>query len=94
METNEKLKDVIDWMIAREREKGKRPQPMDKVVPHYEHEWSEKPDWIRVSFEDGSTAVYILKVEQPAPVIIENIKIIRKWKQGYVNQPERRRGKR
>ena len=61
------------------------------AVPKYEHERSKYPEQIRVSFADGHTAVYDMRVDQPAPVIMENIRIIRKWKQGYVNQPERRR---
>ena len=61
------------------------------AVPKYEHESSKYPEQIRVSFADGHTAVYDMRVEQPAPVIIENIKIIRRMKQGYVNQPARRR---
>lgn len=40
--------------------------------------YSRYPEKIRVSFADGSTAVYDLRVEQPAPVILENIKIIRR----------------
>ena len=71
----------------------RRPDPLDKVVPYYEHDCSKHPEQIRVAFSDGSTAVYDLRTDQPAPVIIENIKIIRKWKQGYVNQPTRRRRK-
>ena len=66
---------------------------MQSAVPVYDRESSEYPEMIRVSFSDGSTAVYELRVEQPAPVIIENIKIIRKWKQGYVNKPMRRRNR-
>ena len=68
----------------------KRPQILDKPLPIYDHEWSEFPDRIRISFDNGKTAVYDLRMEQPAPVILENIKIIRKWR-GYVNQPARRR---
>ena len=77
-----------------EPEEEKRPEILPKVVPVYEHEYSEVPERIRVSFSDGSTAVYDLHTDQPAPVIIENTKIIRKWKQGYVNQPEVRRRRR
>lgn len=68
-----------------------RPEMMDRAVPYYGHAWSKYPDQIRVSFEDGSTVIYEARMEQPAPVIVENIKIIRKWKSGYVNQPERRK---
>ena len=72
-------------------QKPGRPALMKLAAPIYEHECSKYPDMIRVSFIDGHTAVYELRTEQPHPVIIENIKIIRKWKQGYVNQPETRR---
>ena len=69
----------------------KRPFVLPMPLPIYEHTFSEIPEKVRVSFTDGTSAVYELRTEQPAPVIIENIKIIRKWKQGYVNRPERRR---
>lgn len=81
----------LDAMIDRILVERNRPGILPKVLPMYEHEYSEIPERIRVSFEGGKTAVYELRVEQPAPVIIENIKIIRKWKQGYINQPVRRR---
>lgn len=68
-----------------------RPEPLPEVVPYYDHEFSKHPDHIRVSFADGSTAVYDIRLDQPHPVIVENIRIIRKWKQGYVNKPARRR---
>jgi hypothetical protein len=61
------------------------------AVPKYEHESSKYPEQIRVSFADGHTAVYDLRVDQPAPQIVESIKIIRRMRQGYVNQPMRRR---
>ena len=78
-----------------ERTKGERPKMMPESVSYYDRDSSRLPDRIRASFEDGSSAVYIRRVEQPAPVILENIRIIRKWRQGYVNQPEiRRRGRR
>lgn len=68
-----------------------RPEPLAEVVPYYDHDFSKHPDHIRVSFADGSTAVYDLRMDQPHPIITENIRIIRKWKQGYLNQPVRRR---
>ena len=70
-----------------------RPVMLDKPVEIYDHESSKYPDRLRVSFANGKTMVYEIRQEQPHPVIIENIKIIRKWKQGYVNQPARRRRK-
>lgn len=69
-----------------------RPAILPKVVPMYKYECSEIPERIRVSFEDGQTAVYELRTEMPPPVIIENIRIIRKWNTGY--QAPKRRGRR
>ena len=70
-----------------------RPAIMKLAVPRYKHDASRYPEKIRVSFMDGHTEVYEIRTEQPAPVIVENIRIIRKWKKGYVNQPETRRGR-
>ena len=75
-------------------EKDRRPEMMPEIVTHYE-DGSRIPDCIRVSFADGSTAVYDLRAEMPAPIIRENIRIIRSWKTGYqYQQPKRRRAKR
>ena len=90
----EKTEKNLEAMIDRILVEHNKPTILPKLMPMYERDSSEYPEMIRVSFSDGSTAVYELRVEQPAPVIIENIKIIRKWKQGYVNQPERRRRRR
>ena len=84
----------LEFMMEREKEKEQRPEILPKPMPVYQHDFSEYPEMIRVSFSDGSTAVYELRTDQPHPVIIENIKIIRKWKTGYVNQPEIRRRRR
>lgn len=81
------MDEILDMMLG----EPERPKMMDKPVPQYEHKFSIQPDSIRVSFEDGSTAIYDRRINQPAPVIVENIQIIRKWKQGYVNNPARRR---
>lgn len=69
-----------------------RPEMLPEAVPYYDHDWSVHPDAIRVSFSDGSTAIYDIRVEQPHPIILENVRIIRRMN-GYVNQPARRRGK-
>lgn len=81
----------LEFLKAREIKLEKRPEMLPKPVPIYEHTDSEIPDRVRISFTNGTSAIYDLHSEQPAPVIMENIRIIRKWKQGYVNQPERRR---
>ena len=86
-QARELMMDRIDGIL----ETADRPRILPKPLPVYEHNFSEYPEMIRVSFSDGSTAVYQLRTEQPHPVIIENIKIIRKWQKGYVNQPEIRR---
>ena len=83
----------LDEKIGRILDKHGRPKPMPGAVPYYEHDYSEIPEKIRISFSDGQTAVYELRIDQPHPVIVENIRIIRKWKQGYVNQPARRRNR-
>lgn len=70
-----------------------RPEILGKVVPIYEHDYSVLPEKIRVLFMDGRTMIYDIHVDQPAPVIVQNIKLIRKMKQGYVNNPARRRRK-
>lgn len=72
-----------------------RPEMLPEIAVHYEHLDSRFPDWVRISFTDGSTAVYDVRTEQPAPLIRENIRIIRKWKTGYQYQqpPRRRRGR-
>lgn len=79
-----------EFLIRKDKE-NERPEMMGKMVANYEHETSLYPESIRVSFNNGKTIIYDRRVEQPAPVFEENIKIIRKWKNGYVNQPARRR---
>ena len=71
----------------------RRAEMLPKPLPIYERTDSRIPERVRISFTDGTSAIYDLHTEQPAPVNIENIKIIRRMKQGYVNQPMRRRNK-
>ena len=73
-----------------------RPKALPVVVPHYENDYSYHPDSVRVSFEDGSTAVYDLRMDgMPHPLVLKNIEIMKETKQnikqGYVNNPRRRR---
>ena len=70
-----------------------RPEILDKQVPTYMTADRVHPDQVRLSFSDGSTAIYDLRTEFPHPIIERNIEIIRKMKTGYVNQPMRRRRK-
>lgn len=84
---------LLDFLQRREKAE-KRPALMPVAVPIYEHEYSEIPERVRISFTNGTSFIYDIHTDQPAPVILENIRIIRKMKQGYVNQPEvRRRGR-
>lgn len=87
------LNETLDQMLEDIKIGKKRPEILGKVVPIYEHDYSVLPEKIRVLFMDGRTMIYDIHVDQPAPVIVQNIKLIRKMKQGYVNQPERRRRK-
>ena len=80
-------------LLEKVLENSGKPMMLPKPVPCYDRNDSKYPDHIRMSFDDGQTAIYDLRIEQPAPVIVENIKIIRKWKQGYVNKPMRRRNR-
>lgn len=72
-----------------------RPKMLDKPVLTYNHEFSFHPDQIRVSFDDGSTVIYDIRHDQPHPLVMRNIEIMEQTrqniKQGYVNQPARRR---
>ena len=80
------------WTGRKRMDTPERPAMLGKMVPIYDHNTSSHPDRIRVSFDDGSTVVYVLDVEQPHPMVMESIRIIRKWN-GYNNQPMRRRRK-
>ena len=75
--------------------KHPRQRILTLAVPRYEHESSKYPEQIRVSFGDGHTAIYDMRVEQPHPLVLKNIEIMKETKkkitQGYVNQPLRRR---
>ena len=44
---------------------------MPMPAKYYDTESSRVPDWIRCSFSDGTTEMYMRVVEQPAPVIYQ-----------------------
>ena len=77
----------IQILIEKNRE-DERPEMLHGPFPYYDHEMSRYPERIRVCFADGSTQIYEIRTEQPAPVILENIEIIRRMKVGY--SPRRR----
>ena len=58
----------------------RKPEPMPAAVPYYERKDSRIPEKIRISFSDGTTAVYLLETERKDQLIEENIRIIRKWR--------------
>ena len=69
-----------------------RPEILDKPVPTYMTAESIHPDQIRLSFTDGSTAIYDLRIEFPHHIMARNHEIMEKWSnKGYNNQPMRRR---
>ena len=49
----------------------KRPDPMDRYLTTYQGKFSRYPELVRLSFMDGTTAVYQLKVDQPEPVFLK-----------------------
>ena len=83
----------VTWTGRKRMETPERLAPLPEMVPIYEHEHDGHPDALRVSFEDGSTAVYDLRREQPHPLTVKCVETIRKWNNGYNNQPMRRRRK-
>ena len=83
----------------KEEEKGKeeiklekRPALLALPVPIYERTDSEIPEKVRISFTNGTSAIYAMQVDQPKPLVMESIRIIRKWRsEGYQYVPPRRR---
>lgn len=75
-----------------ERRRRRRPSPLPEPALTYRTEDSVHPDQIRLSFDDGSTAIYDLRTELPHPAMMKNHEIMAKWSdKGYNNQPARRR---
>ena len=75
-----------------EVKKNNRPAPLPEPALTYRTEDSVHPDQIRLSFSDGSTAIYDLRTELPHPAMMKNHEIMAKWSnKGYNNQPARRR---
>ena len=90
-----RLEGVINKVMAEHN----KPTIFGTPMPCYDYEDSRHPDHLRVMFSDGTTAIYHIHREQPAPQIRESIEIIRSWNNGYqyeepAKQPKRRRAKR
>ena len=64
---------------------------MEKPVMYYEREDSRIPERIRISFTDGTTAVYTLHTDMPGELMYENIRIIREWNRQDGRRRRRRR---
>lgn len=72
-----------------------RPEILDKPVLTYAAEDSIHPDQLRLSFSDGSTAIYDLRIELPHPAMARNHEIMAKWSnKGYKNQQMQTRRRR
>ena len=71
--------DALIEQIKKKREQLKQKRILPNPLPIFGKD-CEIPEALRVSFSDGSTAVYDLRIQQPAPQILENIRIIRKWR--------------
>ncbi len=72
-----------------------RPELLPEPVPYYDFDFSVHPDSLRVSFNDGSTAIYDIRRNMPHPLVLKNAEIMKETKQnirqGYVNKPQRRK---
>lgn len=76
----------------KEIELKKRPEILAYPVPIYERTDSEIPEKVRISFTNGTSAIYARHVDQPKPLVMESIRIIRKWRsEGYQYVAPRRR---
>ena len=64
---------------------------MEKPVMYYEREDSRIPERIRISFTDGTTAVYTLHTDMAGELMYENIRIIREWNRQDGRRRRRRR---
>ena len=63
-----------------------RPHMLPQAAACYDRDLSRYPDHIRVSFDDGSTLVYDLRVDHPAPQLMKAIDLIHKMasEDGYI----------
>lgn len=66
-----------------------RPAILERPVAYFEGKHSRIPERIRISFDDGTTAVYDLHVEQPEPIIQDQIVLFHR-EIGYQFRGDRR----
>ena len=62
----------------RRADRRKKPAPLPNVAIYYRKSESKYPEMIRISFDDGHTEVYDMRVNQPRP-------------DAYVNYPRRKK---
>ena len=72
-------------------EKHGKPRMLPKPLMSYDTEDSRIPERIRISFTDGTTAVYTLHTDMPGELMYENIRIIREWNRQDGRRRRRRR---
>lgn len=77
----------LEFLIQKEKKNQMRPE-VQEVVPYYENDGSIYPERVRIVFRNGKTKIFDLHAEMPAPVIMENIRIIRRMEVGYGNNTE------
>lgn len=66
----------------RRRTERNRPKVLEKAIGLYDSaEWY--PSRVKVSFEDGTTAIYERTCQQPHPAVLHCISIIQDWRCGY-----------
>lgn len=89
---HESVREMGDIETGIEIKLKKRPALLAFPVPIYERTDSEIPEKVRISFTNGTSAIYELHVDQPHPLVKESIRIIRRWRsEGYQYVPQRRR---
>jgi len=57
----------LDRLFRSNQTRVERPVVLDRPGKYYETNFSRIPERLRVSFSDGTTAIYQLAVELPAP---------------------------
>ena len=80
---------LIEKIKRGEPLRTERPEVLPKPSAHYRGKHSRYPEQVRISFGDGNTFIYEMRAEQPAPVILENVKIIQRMV-GYEPKHARR----
>lgn len=66
-------------MSGRRSERNKRPDMLPKPAAHYEGSHSRIPEAVRISFTDGTSAIYQLKSQETQRLVMTCIDTIRKW---------------